>query len=46
MKINNNVPLIILGMHRSGTSLFASWLDKCGINMGDKMLGAGVGNPK
>jgi len=46
MKIKKNEPLILLGMHRSGTSLFASWLDKCGINMGDKMLGAGIGNLK
>jgi len=27
-----------LGMHRSGTSLIAQWMHKCGINMGDDLL--------
>ena len=31
--------LIITGMHRSGTSLTASWLEKCGLTMFDKMPG-------
>ena len=35
---------VVLGMHRSGTSLTASILDALGVNMGDKMLGAMVGN--
>lgn len=38
--------LIILGMHRSATSLLASWLRACGLNLGDELLGEGVGNEK
>jgi hypothetical protein len=30
----NERPLIILGMHRSGTSLVAGWIHKMGIDMG------------
>lgn len=37
-------PLIILGMHRSGTSLTANWLHRCGLDLGSKLLEAGVGN--
>ena len=33
-----NKVLIILGMHRSGTSLTAQWMHKCGINMGDELM--------
>ena len=36
--------LIILGMHRSGTSLITQWLNKCGLHVGDRLMGAGVGN--
>jgi len=28
--------LIILGMHRSGTSLISGWLSKCNLNLGDR----------
>lgn len=38
--------LVILGMHRSATSLLASWLHACGLNLGDELLGEGVGNDK
>jgi len=31
-------------MHRSGTSLITEWLYKCGLHMGDELLGAGTGN--
>ena len=41
--MTNNV-LIILGMHRSGTSLTAKWLHRCGINLGDRLLHASVSN--
>ena len=33
-----NKVLIILGMHRSGTSLTAQWMHKCEINMGDELM--------
>ncbi len=42
----SNKVLILLGMHRSRTSLMAKWLHINGINMGDKLLGADVGNEK
>lgn len=42
----NNQPAIVTGMHRSGTSLAASILQSLGIHVGDRLLGAGVGNPK
>lgn len=44
MITENKKPLIVLGMHRSGTSLLASWLHCCGLNLGENMLGAGNGN--
>jgi hypothetical protein len=36
--------LIIAGMHRSGTSVVAQWLHRCGLNIGEKLLGPGIGN--
>jgi len=36
--------IVITGMHRSGTSLLAQWLYKCGLHLGDELLGASVGN--
>lgn len=36
--------LAVLGMHRSYTSLAARWLAECGIQMGEKTLGGGIGN--
>jgi hypothetical protein len=38
--------LFILGMHRSGTSLVASWLQDCGLFIGDDLLPANIGNKK
>lgn len=38
--------LIIAGMHRSGTSLTASILQKAGLNIGDDLVGKGKGNTK
>ncbi len=37
--------LVLTGMHRSGTSLVANYLQKCGLDMGDELLPADVGNP-
>src|SRR3954453_7575771 len=39
-----NKVLVILGMHRSGTSLAAQWLQRCGLHIGDRLVGAGRGN--
>jgi len=36
--------LVIAGMHRSGTSLVSQWLYRCGLNLGDSLLGATIGN--
>ena len=36
--------LIITGMHRSGTSLITNWLHHCGLQVGEKLLGAATGN--
>lgn len=36
--------LVLLGMHRSGTSLTAQWLNSCGLNFGDELLGAAPSN--
>ncbi|HEY9300469.1 MAG TPA: sulfotransferase, partial [Phormidium sp.] len=36
--------VIITGMHRSGTSLTASILQKAGVDIGERLLGAGLGN--
>jgi len=36
--------LIIAGMHRSGTSLISNWLTKCGLQLGEQLVGPGWGN--
>lgn len=36
--------LVIAGMHRSGTSLISNWLHCCGLNLGNTLLGSGIGN--
>lgn len=36
--------ICLAGMHRSGTSLFSSYLQHCGINMGEAMAAPGSGN--
>lgn len=38
--------LIVWGMHRSGTSLLASWLHACGLDVGSELLGEGIGNER
>jgi hypothetical protein len=38
MLVNNRFPLIIAGMHRSGTSMIARFLHESGINLGDNLL--------
>ena len=36
--------LIIAGMHRSGTSLVAHWLHRCGLFIGNRLVPAAIGN--
>ncbi len=38
--------LIVTGMHRSGTSLVASWLQSCGVAVGERLLMDNESNPK
>lgn len=40
----HNKVVMIAGMHRSGTSVAAQWLHRCGLFLGDKLLGPGTGN--
>jgi hypothetical protein len=39
-----NKILVVTGMHRSGTSVITQWLNKCGLHVGDNLMGAGTGN--
>lgn len=39
-------PIVIAGMHRSGTSLVASFLSSLGIGLGERLLAADAGNPR
>jgi hypothetical protein len=36
--------LIVVGMHRSGTSLITNWLKRCGLEVGECLLDSGPGN--
>src|SRR3954471_15272785 len=38
-------PIVITGMHRSGTSLVASYLSSLGVGLGDRLLAADARNP-
>ena len=39
-------PVVVAGMHRSGTSLVGSMLSSAGIAMGDRQLAADASNPR
>lgn len=39
-------PVVVTGMHRSGTSLLASMLARSGVNLGPRLLGATDANPR
>jgi hypothetical protein len=40
----NSKVLIIVGMHRSGTSVVTQWLNRCGLFVGTNLVGPGIGN--
>lgn len=40
----HNKVVMIAGMHRSGTSVAAQWLHRCGLFLGERLLGPGTGN--
>ena len=44
--MTSSSPLIIVGMHRSKTSLTASWVHFMGLNLGNNLIGPGIGNDK
>ncbi len=44
--MTSHPPVIVAGMHRSGTSLAASWLDALGVDLGGDLIGADERNPK
>jgi hypothetical protein len=45
--MQDQLVICITGMHRSGTSLTASWLERCGLKIHDgSVWGSGPGNPK
>ena len=46
MNASKRIVICLAGMHRSGTSLMASYLEKCGVSMGPVLVKAGIGNEK
>ncbi|HEU0048538.1 MAG TPA: hypothetical protein VFQ43_13145, partial [Nitrososphaera sp.] len=44
--IGTSIPIIATGMHRSGTSLVASWLSALGVDMGQELLPPDKTNPR
>ncbi len=43
---HESATIIVAGMHRSGTSLTASILQSCGVNIGERLVGKEIGNEK
>ena len=43
--INLSKEVVILGMHRSGTSMVSGVLDRLGVNMGEDLPGRQISNP-
>lgn len=46
MALTQSQPFLILGMHRSGTSMLASLLQARGVSIGENLIGAAKGNPR
>ena len=46
MESGNSKPIIVTGMHRSGTSLVASLLSALGVDMGQRLLPPDKNNPR
>ncbi|TAD75619.1 MAG: sulfotransferase family protein [Oscillatoriales cyanobacterium] len=42
----NSAPLIVTGMHRSGTSLMTAVVGALGVDLGDRLLGGDIHNAK
>ena len=43
-KLGDKKVLVVVGMHRSGTSMITQWLYRSGFHLGDQLNGPGVGN--
>lgn len=43
--MNSDTPLVITGMHRSGTSLVARFIHHSGVDLGSQFVGARASNP-
>lgn len=41
-----NKVLTIAGMHRSGTSAMAGYMQQCGLDIGERLIGETYGNPR
>jgi hypothetical protein len=46
MQGNKHNFVVITGMHRSGTSLFANYMQHCGLFLGDSLLPGNTGNER
>ncbi len=44
--LSNNTPLIVAGMHRSGTSLMTAVIGALGVDLGDRLLDGDIHNAK
>jgi hypothetical protein len=45
MEFNPTKTVVVLGMHRSGTSMVAGMIHRLGVFMGEKLIGKSVRNP-
>ena len=46
VKVKNSKLVVVLGMHRSGTSAITRGLEVLGVNLGDNLYPAAIDNPK
>jgi len=46
LEMNNNKLIVVLGMHRSGTSIITRGLQVMGVDLGDRMIPPAGDNPK
>ncbi len=44
-RIKSSKPVVVIGMHRSGTSVVSSLVYRLGIHLGDDLLGSSYSNP-
>ena len=44
--MDGSVALVVTGMHRSGTSMVAAYLQQAGVSIGRNLIGPAPGNPR